>query len=252
MLSICCWCCCNDNDEIYSFYIKHRPTNCFEILFHPLKRLRSGILICFHLFDYYIAFMCSSSSMYVCMRLFTNSKRVLASLRPNMYIQFDVVVVIIIFVQLWHLLSCLYQSGWTKFFVLFCFGIFFFLFTFFVFWFFFLFETIWFYAEKNGRKSEKNSTNFPKCPHFPVVSWNIYVLYLCVNLSPLLDIIINQRNHDDVKFCCMHFLKTWTWTWTSFFYMPLCDLWMLYMFTISLCSENKINISLFRFVSHLA
>lgn len=107
-------------------------------------------------------------------------------------------------------------------FVLFC--IFCFLFTHFLCFVFFLFETIWFYAEKK-RKEKKTQQIFWNVPIFPSSVETFTCCICCVNLSPLLNIIINQQNHDDVKFCCMHFPKTWTGH-LSFFYMSMCNLYM--------------------------
>lgn len=80
----------------------------------------------------------------------------------------------------------------------------------------------------------------------------------CVNLSPLLNIIINQRNHDDVKFvvCIFKRLGHRSLSLSLSFYVAIvcmcqcvhtsihpCDCGCIFTI-ISLCyAENKINIS---------
>lgn len=112
---------------------------------------------------------------------------------------------------------------------------------------FLLFETILFYAEDSTTFCFCNILNFFFRSMLLLLLRRFFFLShlraeFYVNLSPLLDIIINRRNHHDVQFYCMHFSNDKTRNFLLYvnnFFSLLFFCW----------TKNKINISLFRFVS---
>lgn len=222
-----------------------------------------GILICFHLFGYclyvcwqwYVCVVYANTMLCAFLQIRNVYRRLYgpSCTQSREYI-YNLLLVRLVTSPLRSAPVYLTKVDWTKFFVLFCVL---FLFTFFLcFVSFFLFETIWFYMPKKGKRKKLNKFS-EMCPNFPVVSWNIYVLYL---LRQFVSIV--EHNHQSTKswwckICCMHFQKTW---WTSIFYVSMCmcqcvhtNIHLSYrcdcgcMFTIiPLCFamfENGINIS---------